>query len=447
MAERRGLWQIIFNRKNVISVAVGAVGSIALGLGLRGTALTTLACRLLFDRVEQTVPFTGRKHAILLPAIVEVFIGEMSFRRFLMEQKLQGNVLGPEDKRTQLIGRIAERIVQVLKSEIGSGYRDHLRFFKWEHVVVRSSDANAFVFPGGKIVVYTGLIDLVENREDLLATVMAHEIAHALSRHTAEKMSLGAVVLLGLRATSALMAGGTAQEQKSISWEDHVTSQHGHEALTQQDPNHAEAVSNHSTSTTSTDDQVRGRPATARREAKLGATTNGPGTSHSGEEEAPVVRHAMHATARAGAGGQGELSTLSAPRWASEEVVQLLQRILLELPFSRRAEAEADLVALKLMMLAGFDANRAPEAFDALASVAGQDNDGASGAGSGQGGRRGGAAAATGDLEHFALRLACTHPDSSARAQMLRRELAAMQEAGWYNSVNQVFTKLSYWSL
>src|SRR5205823_4001876 len=62
------------------------------------------------------------------------------------------------------------------------------RFFEWEYTVFDSNQINAFCMPGGKIGVYTGLLRIVQN-DDQLATVLSHEIAHALAHHASERLA------------------------------------------------------------------------------------------------------------------------------------------------------------------------------------------------------------------------------------------------------------------
>jgi len=72
---------------------------------------------------------------------------------------------------TQVTG-VAQRLIAALGEGHGGGYQKHLRSFKWEVAVVKQPVMNAFVFPGGKICVYTGLLDLLRRDADLLAMVM-----------------------------------------------------------------------------------------------------------------------------------------------------------------------------------------------------------------------------------------------------------------------------------
>ncbi|KAI9255169.1 peptidase M48 [Phascolomyces articulosus] len=85
---------------------------------------------------------------------------------------------------TRFVKKTAQRIVQV------SGMDD----LQWEFHVIDSPEPNAFVLPGGKVFVFTGILPIVEN-EDGMAAVLGHEIAHQLARHSAEKLSFSKVIL------------------------------------------------------------------------------------------------------------------------------------------------------------------------------------------------------------------------------------------------------------
>lgn len=91
--------------------------------------------------------------------------------------------------------RVGTRIAAVAGDGYGGGYQDHMKGLHWDFAVIKSPEVNAFVVPGGHVVVYTGLLQMIKN-EDELAAVLAHEAAHVLARHAAERMTQGSVMEL-----------------------------------------------------------------------------------------------------------------------------------------------------------------------------------------------------------------------------------------------------------
>lgn len=128
-------------------------------------------------------------------------------------------VLGEADKKGALNrdARQAERVRAIARRLIPhtSVFRDDAPGWNWEVNVIDSDQANAWCMPGGKIAVYTGLIDKLKMTDDELAAVTGHEIAHALREHARERMgraqmaSLGAAVAeIGLEIFSGVRLGG-----------------------------------------------------------------------------------------------------------------------------------------------------------------------------------------------------------------------------------------------
>ncbi|KAF0684180.1 Aste57867_23830 [Aphanomyces stellatus] len=132
-----------------------------------------------------TVPQTGRKRLMFLSRETERRIGEQTFQDVLALHK--GHILPPSHPKSKMVTRVGRRIAKV------AGQDD----FQWEFAVIDSPDANAFCVPGGKVCVFTGLFKTLRH-EDGLAAVLGHEIAHAVARHSAEQMSMSALLLLGL---------------------------------------------------------------------------------------------------------------------------------------------------------------------------------------------------------------------------------------------------------
>ncbi len=137
--------------------------------------------------------FTGRKSLNIIPVQT---INQMSFaeyRTYLNENKpMTGG------KELELVRRVGNDIK--LATEVyyrAKGKQSELKNFAWEFNVVDDPAVNAFCMPGGKVIVYTGILKVTQN-EDALAVVMGHEIAHALAHHGNERMSQGLVAQLGL---------------------------------------------------------------------------------------------------------------------------------------------------------------------------------------------------------------------------------------------------------
>lgn len=122
-------------------------------------------------------PVTQRKQLILISHSQELSLGEKSYNDILKKSKLSTN-----RHQANRVKNIGQKIAAVINNSS----------YKWEFSLVQKSEKNAFCLPGGKVVVYTGLLDIVEN-DSQLATVIAHEIAHAIARHGAERISMNLI--------------------------------------------------------------------------------------------------------------------------------------------------------------------------------------------------------------------------------------------------------------
>ncbi|KAL4437390.1 hypothetical protein ABPG75_004529 [Micractinium tetrahymenae] len=137
---------------------------------------------------RQEVPYTGRMHAILVDPESEGELGEQTFKQVLTEARMQGTLLPAWHPATLAVRRVGMRVARAATDGYGGGFQRHLQDLKWEFVVIDSPQVNAFVVPGGKVVVYTGLLRMVRS-EDELAAVLAHESAHVVARHAAERIT------------------------------------------------------------------------------------------------------------------------------------------------------------------------------------------------------------------------------------------------------------------
>ncbi|KAA6419203.1 hypothetical protein WJX79_002881 [Trebouxia sp. C0005] len=149
-------------------------------------------CFVVWVTNREEIPYTGRMHCILVPTTVEQSIGQNTFVQIRSEAKSQGTLLPDHHPYVKLIKRIGLKIAQKASDDSGvSGHMEHMKGLKWEFAVIDSDQVNAFVVPGGKVVVYTGLLKLLQGpaMETQLAAVLGHEIAHVVARHAAERMT------------------------------------------------------------------------------------------------------------------------------------------------------------------------------------------------------------------------------------------------------------------
>lgn len=112
------------------------------------------------------------------------------YRTFLGENK----VLSKEtNKDAEMVIRVGKRIAQAINEYYAAkGLSKELEGYHWEFNLVKSDEVNAWCMPGGKVVVYTGLLPITQN-EDALAIVLGHEITHAVAHHGNERMSQAAI--------------------------------------------------------------------------------------------------------------------------------------------------------------------------------------------------------------------------------------------------------------
>ena len=143
------------------------------------TALFVSACG-----TTQTVPITGRKHNLLVTDQQVLSLSNQEYQKFMQSAKVSTDATN-----TAMVKRVGQRLATAVESYLTShGAADEVKNFSWSFNLVQSKEANAFCMPGGKIVVYEGLLPYAQN-EASLAIVLGHEIAHAVAKHSAEQMS------------------------------------------------------------------------------------------------------------------------------------------------------------------------------------------------------------------------------------------------------------------
>ncbi|PZF73471.1 M48 family metallopeptidase [Taibaiella soli] len=156
-------------------------------------------------------PVTGRKSINLVDESTMNSLSAQQYATFLSSNPTVSATSGNKDAEmvTRVGNRMAAAITEYLRSK---GQENLIKNYKWEFNLVNNKEANAWCMPGGKVVVYTGIMPIVQN-ETSLAVVMGHEIAHAIARHGDERMSQELMVEAGGTALSVAMASqpGTTQ--------------------------------------------------------------------------------------------------------------------------------------------------------------------------------------------------------------------------------------------
>ena len=144
-----------------------------------------------------TVPITGRKQFIILPDYAMLSMSLQQYNEFLKTNKISSN-----QEQTQMVKKVGRKIQMAVEQYFTDKNMSYtLRDYKWEFNLIESEEKNAWAMPGGKVVVYEGLLPITRD-EAGLAVVMGHEIAHAIAKHGNERMSQGLIVQMGGMALS-----------------------------------------------------------------------------------------------------------------------------------------------------------------------------------------------------------------------------------------------------
>lgn len=152
------------------------------------------------------VAITGRKQLNLVPDMVMHSMSFQSYKEFLALNQLSSNV-----EQTEKVKRVGRRIQGAVEQYCAKNdLSSRLEGYEWEFNLVEDANINAWCMPGGKVVINTGLMPVAQT-EAGLAVVMGHEIAHAIARHGAERMTQGLIVELGGMALSQALAKSPEQ--------------------------------------------------------------------------------------------------------------------------------------------------------------------------------------------------------------------------------------------
>ncbi len=171
--------------------------------------LMLLICMLPFLVGCGKVAITGRSQLNLVPDSMVNSMALQEYTTFLSENKTAANPAHSEQVR-----RVGTRLAQAVEKYCrDNNMMDTIAGFDWQFNTIESDEVNAWCMPGGKIVVYTGILPITPNDEGL-AVVLAHEIAHAVARHGSERMSQSLLYEMGGMALSKAVETSPAATQE-----------------------------------------------------------------------------------------------------------------------------------------------------------------------------------------------------------------------------------------
>jgi predicted Zn-dependent protease len=157
-------------------------------------AAVVVGVLLLVQTHRQKTPVTHREERVGLTDKQQMQLGSEQYAKTLRQYRARIVASGPEYSEVQ---RVAKRIEAVAGRDKPA--------FVWKVTLLRKNEANAYCLPGGKIVVYTGILPLTRNDAGL-ATVLGHEVAHATAEHVAERIERQHLTEIA----AAIIAGGVA---------------------------------------------------------------------------------------------------------------------------------------------------------------------------------------------------------------------------------------------
>lgn len=169
-----------------------------------------------------SVPLTGRKQ-LLLVSDQEVLSSSLTqYNDYIKTAQKSTNAT-----QTAMVVRVGKNIATATEQYLRNhGLASEIQDFSWEFNLVKSDEVNAFCMPGGKIVVYEGLMKLVSS-DDELAVVLGHEVAHAVAKHSNERISQQMLTQYGAQLLGQSLSGKSQMIQTVTNTVYGIGSQYG----------------------------------------------------------------------------------------------------------------------------------------------------------------------------------------------------------------------------
>lgn len=171
-------------------------------------ALIVLLVNALWLESCGSAPFTGRRQLQLVSDEEVLALSLQQYQEFMRTAPVQKGTAN-----AQMVSRIGNRIANAVNTfYTNNGYASELNNYTWEFNLVEDNSVNAFAMPGGKVVVYTGLLPVTQT-EDALAVVIGHEIAHVLAHHSSERLSQQVALQYGGAIAGGLLGDSQIMQQ------------------------------------------------------------------------------------------------------------------------------------------------------------------------------------------------------------------------------------------
>lgn len=170
--------------------------------------LSLMAVATLLLSACSSVPITGRKQLSLV-SDQEILTSSLTQYKDYMGKAPRSKNTVQSAQVTRVGQRIAAATEQYLRDH---GLATEVSNFAWEFNLIKEDQVNAFCMPGGKIVVYEGLMKIISS-DDELAVVLGHEVAHAVAKHSNERMSQQMMAQYGAQVLGGILSGKSAATQ------------------------------------------------------------------------------------------------------------------------------------------------------------------------------------------------------------------------------------------
>jgi len=169
--------------------------------------MSVAAAILVSCGTTSTVPITGRKQNLL---VTDDQVNAMALQQY--QETLQQSKLSTNSTNAAMVKRVGQNLATAVESYLkANGLADEVKNYAWEFNLVQDAQVNAWCMPGGKIVVYEGLLPVTQN-EASLAIVLGHEIAHAVAKHSAERLSNAYKEQYGTQILGSVLQGAGMSE-------------------------------------------------------------------------------------------------------------------------------------------------------------------------------------------------------------------------------------------